>query len=296
MYPASFDYVAPRTLDEALAELGNRGEDAKVLAGGQSLIPLMKLRFARPGTLVDINRIPGLDFIDDSGGSLRIGALVRHNDVVHSEAVRRTNHTVSAAAPWVSDPLVRNLGTVAGSLAHADPQGDWASVMLACGAEVVARKQSGERVIPMTELITGFFTTVLAADELITEVRVPKYDGRGGGAYLKLERKVGDYATAGVATHLVLDAQGRISAAGIGLTGVASNNVKATDAEAVLVGAEPSEAVFAEAADLAARASSPSSDVRGSAEYKREVVRVFVRRGLATAADIARNSAPATNA
>jgi len=287
MYPASFDYLAPTSVDEALDALTERGDEAKVLAGGQSLIPLMKLRFAQPSVLADINRIPGLDFIDGSNGYLRIGALVRHNDIVNSDVVRRTNHTVTHAAPWVSDPLVRNLGTVCGSLAHADPQGDWASVMLACGAEVVARKRSGERVIPMTELITGVFTTQLEPDELITEVRIPKYAGPSGGTYLKLERKVGDYATVGVATHLTLDAKGSIAAAGIAMTAVASTNVKAVEAEQVLIGAEPGAAVFAEAGRIAAAAAEPQSDVRGSAEYKRHVVEVFVKRGLATAAEIA---------
>ena len=159
MYPASFDYQVPTTLEEALDVLEKRGDEVKVLAGGQSLIPMMKLRFAQPSMLVDINRLSDLHFIDASNGYLRIGALVRHNDVVTSDVVRRTNHTVADAAPWISDPLVRNLGTVCGSLAHADPQGDWNSVMLACGAEVVARKKTGERVIPMTEFITDFFTT-----------------------------------------------------------------------------------------------------------------------------------------
>jgi len=287
MYPASFDYVAPSTLDQALDILADRGDDAKVLAGGQSLIPLMKLRFAQPSLLVDINRIAGLDYIDAPDGYLRIGALVRHNDVVASDVVRRSNHTVAHAAPWVSDPLVRNLGTVCGSLAHADPQGDWASVMLACGAEVVARKADGIRTIPVSELITGVFTTQLAPDELITEVRVPTYTGPSGGTYLKLERKVGDYATVGVATHLTLGTGGTIAAAGIALTAVAATNVKAVEAERVLVGATSGEDVFREAGRLAAAAADPRDDVRGSAEYKRHVVDVFVQRGLATAAEIA---------
>jgi len=287
MYPAGFDYQAPTTIEETLTVLAERGEDVKVLAGGQSLIPLMKLRFAQPSMLVDINRLPGLDFIDASNGYLRIGALVRHNDVVASDVVRRTNHTVAHAAPWVSDPLVRNLGTVCGSLAHADPQGDWASVMLACGAEVVARKSSGERVIPMTEFITGVFTTQLAPDELVTEVRIPKYTGPSGGTYLKLERKVGDYATVGVATHLTLRPDGRVVQAGIALTAVGPTNIKAVEAERSLIGAEPGEAVWAEAGRLAALAADPRDDVRGSADYKRHVVDVFTQRGLATAAELA---------
>jgi carbon-monoxide dehydrogenase medium subunit len=282
MYPPRFDYVAPTTVDEVLAVLAERGDEAKVLAGGQSLIPMMKLRFAFPEMLVDVNRVPGLDYIDDSDGQLRVGALVRHNDVVVSEAVDRANHTMAAAAPWISDPLVRNLGTVCGSIAHADPLGDWASVMLACGADIVARSTSGERVIPMADFITGPFTTVLEPTELVTEVRVPKYAGNGGGTYVKLERKVGDYATVGVATHLDLDG-GTIATAGIALTSVAPNNIKAVEAEQALVGQTPSDALFAEAADLAARAAEPKDDVRGSAEYKRHVVRVFTRRGLTTA-------------
>src|SRR3954470_22403744 len=293
MYPASFDYVAPTTLDEAFDVLAQRGDEAKVLAGGQSLIPLMKLRFAQPATLVDINRIAGLDTIDMPNGYLRIGALVRHNDIVASDLVRVANHTVAHAAPWVSDPIVRNLGTVCGSLAHADPQGDWASVMLACGADVVACKAGHERVIPMTELITGLFTTQLEPDEIVTEVRVPKYAGPSGGTYLKLERKVGDYATVGVATHLTLDGSGRIAAAGIALTAVGPTNVKAVDAEQVLVGAEPGAEVFREAGRLAAAAADPHDDVRGSADYKRHVVDVFVQRGLQTAVDIATSSTSA---
>jgi aerobic carbon-monoxide dehydrogenase medium subunit len=290
MYPARFDYVAPTTVDEVLAVLAERGDEAKVLAGGQSLIPMMKLRFAFPELLVDVNRVPGLDFIDDADGHLRVGALVRHNDVVASGVVGRANHTMAAAAPWISDPLVRNLGTVAGSVAHADPLGDWASVMLACGAEVVARSTTGERVIPMADFITGPFTTVLEPTELVTELRVPKYTGRGGGTYLKLERKVGDYATVGVAIHLDLDGGDNVAAAGVALTSVAPNNVKAVEAERALVGQTPSDASFTEAAELAARAAEPKDDVRGTAEYKRDVVRVFTKRGLAHALKLAQAS------
>jgi carbon-monoxide dehydrogenase medium subunit len=288
MYPPKFDYLAPRGLEEVLSVLAERGDEAKILAGGQSLIPLMKLRFADPGTLVDINRLAGFDALDEVDGRLRVGALVRHNDVVDSEVVARTNATMAAAAPWVADPLVRNLGTIAGSLAHGDPRGDWPSVMLACGAEVVARSTAGERVIPIEEFVVDAFTTALRPDELITEVRVRTGGDRAGGGYLKLERKVGDWATVGVATHLELDGGGRISRAGIALTSVGPTNIKASEAEQLLVGEEPGEAVFAEAAERAAAQARPSEDTRGSVEYKREVVRVFVRRGLAAAAESAR--------
>ena len=290
MYPASFEYHAPRTLDEALGLLAELGEDGRVLAGGQSLIPLMKIRLATPEALVDINRIPGLDGLERSNGHLRIGALVRHNDVAGSDLVRAANPTMASAAPWISDPLVRNLGTLCGSVAHCDPQGDWGSVMLACGADVVAVRQGGgERSIPIADFKVGAFTNSLEPGEMVTEVRVPVADGRVGGCYLKLERKIGDYATVGVAIHLELDEPGeRITAAGIGLTSVAPSNVKATEAERLLVGEPPSAELFAAAADAAAAAADPKDDVRGSAAYKRQVVRVYMRRGLEQAVEQAR--------
>ncbi|MFW5899026.1 MAG: FAD binding domain-containing protein [Jiangellaceae bacterium] len=290
MFPAAFDYVAARSLDETLAILAEGDEDQKVVAGGQSLIPMMKLRLAMPTKLVDINRVPGLDTIAVSDGHLSIGALTRHNDVVGSDVVKAENHTVAAAAPWIADPLVRNLGTVGGSLAHADPQGDWGSVMLACGAEVVATSSArGQRVIPVDEFFVDLFTSALEPDELLTEVRVPRYTGPAGGTYLKLERKVGDYATVGVAVHLQLDG-GRIGNAGIALTGVGSKNIKATEAEAALAGQQPSDELFAEAGALAAAASDPHTDVRGSADFKRSVVRTYVRRGLNQAASQAQSA------
>ncbi|MFW6204449.1 MAG: FAD binding domain-containing protein [Actinomycetota bacterium] len=290
MFPAAFDYVAARSLDETLSILAEGDEDQKVVAGGQSLIPMMKLRLAMPTKLVDINRVPGLDTIGVSDGYLSIGALTRHNDVVGSDVVKAENHTVAAAAPWIADPLVRNLGTVGGSLAHADPQGDWGSVMLACGGEVVATSSArGQRVIPVDEFFVDLFTSALEPDELLTEVRVPRYTGPAGGTYLKLERKVGDYATVGVAVHLQLDG-GRIGKAGIALTGVGSKNIKATEAEAALAGQEPSDELFAEAGALAAAASDPHTDVRGSADFKRSVVRTYVRRGLNQAASQAQSA------
>ncbi|MFZ0625382.1 MAG: xanthine dehydrogenase family protein subunit M [Acidimicrobiia bacterium] len=281
MYPSSFDYLAPATLDEALATLAERGDEVKVLAGGQSLIPMMKLRLANPSTLMDINRIPGLDAIGSSNGHLTFGALVRHNHVVKSDLVKDSNHTVAAAAPWVADPIVRNLGTVCGSLAHHDPEGDWASVMLAVGADVVLSSSEGERVVPITEFLVDMFSTSCRPNEMVTEVRVNKHTASGGGDYQKLERKIGDYATVGVATSLELADDGSISGAGIALTSVFPHNLKVTDAETALVGKQPSTELFAEAGGIAAAACDPASDHRGSADYKRHVVGVFVERGLA---------------
>jgi carbon-monoxide dehydrogenase medium subunit len=285
--PASFEYAAPSSLDEALLLLAEHGDDAKLLAGGQSLIPLMKLRFATPAILVDLNRIPGLDFVEESGDALRVGALARNNQLVESELLQQRYPAMAGAAPLISDPLVRNLGTLAGSLAHADPAGDWGSVMLAMGAEVVARSASGERTIPIDELLQGPFTTALEPTEVLTEVRVPRPPDSAGGTYLKLERKVGDFATVGAAVSLELD-DGKIGRAGIALTAVGPKNVRAADAEQALAGAEPTEDTFEEAARLASEAAEPIDDVRGSAEYKREVARVFVNRGLAQAHEMAR--------
>ncbi len=287
MYPASFEYFAPETLEEALSILDERGDAAKVLAGGQSLIPLMKLRFAAPQALVDINRIPGLDQIVEEAGGLRIGALVRHKACERSELLRGRYRVLGDAAPLVSDPLVRNRGTVCGSLAHADPQGDWGAVMLAARAEVVARGPGGTRTIPIDELFQGPFTTQLAPNEIITDVRVPDPGARASGTYLKLERKVGDYATAAVAVQLSF-ANGTVAQAGIALTGVGPANLRARAAEEALVGAEPTDTAIREAARLAAEAAQPQSDLRGTADYKRSLVRVFTERGLRTAAEAAR--------
>ncbi|HEY9378481.1 MAG TPA: xanthine dehydrogenase family protein subunit M [Jiangellaceae bacterium] len=289
MYPAAFDYVAPTSVQETLAILAEGGEDVKVLAGGQSLIPLMKLRLATPTKLVDINRVPGLDSIEVVDGRLRIGALARHNAIASSDVVKGENSTMAAAAPWISDPLVRNVGTIGGSLAHADPQGDWGSVMLACRGAMVARRADGERTIAADDFFIDLFTSALEHDELLTEIHVPRYDGPAGGTYLKLERKVGDYATVAVAVHLQLDTDSdRIAQAGIALTAVGPKNLRAAEAEQMLVGESPSDELFAEAAQAAAAAADPRTDVRGSTEYKRAVVRTFVRRGLTRAIDLAR--------
>lgn len=286
MYPAKFDYLAPETLDEALSTLAERGDEVKILAGGQSLIPMMKLRFARPSTLLDINRLPGLDDISRTNGHITMGALVRHNDVVKSE-VAAANHTIASAAPWIADPIVRNLGTPAGSLAHHDPEGDWASVALACGARVVLQSREGTRTLPITEFLVDIFETSCRPNEMVVSVEFPAHTERGGGNYQKLERKIGDYATVGVATCLELADDGTISSAGVALTSVYAYNLKVTEAEEVLAGQQPSEELFAEAGRIAAAACEPSSDTRGSADYKRHVVDLFTKRGLAESLAIA---------
>ena len=283
MYPARFEYHAPASVDEALEILDRYGDEAKVLAGGQSLIPLMKLRFASPRALVDINRIQGLDSVAEDDGYLSIGALVRHADCETSAALRGRYGVLGDAAPQISDPLVRNRGTVVGSLVHADPQGDWGSALLAAGARLEVVSSSGTRTIPLDELFQGPFTTSVQPNEIATAVQVPNPGASAGGTYLKLERRVGDFATVGVAVHVSLDG-GRVGSAGIALTGVGPKNLRATAAEQALAGAELNDDTIGNAAGLAAEAAQPRSDHRGSADYKRSVVRVFTERGLRKAA------------
>jgi aerobic carbon-monoxide dehydrogenase medium subunit len=286
MYPATFEYFAPTTLDEALALLSEHGDEAKVLAGGQSLIPLMKLRFASPSAVVDINGISELGRLEQEDGGLRIGALVRHKACERSELLRGRYRTLGDAAPMISDPIVRNLGTVGGSLAHADPQGDWGSVMLAMRAEIIVRGPSGTRTIPIDEFLRGPFTTALEPNEILTEARISTPRERSGGTYLKLERKVGDYATVGVAVHVSFS-NGSVGQAGIGLTGVGPMNLRAVAAEQALAGEALDDGAISEAARLAAEEAQPRTDVRGTEEYKRNVVRVYVERGLRKAAEVA---------
>jgi len=285
MLPSRFEYHRAATLDEALSLLAQYGEDAKVLAGGMSLIPLMKLRFASPGHLIDVNRVPGLDGISEADGQLRIGSLVRHNTLTSSDVIARYP-TIASAAPQIADPIVRNWGTIGGSLAHADPAGDLGSVMLALGGSVVLTSSGGQRAVAIADLLVATFQTSIQPNELLTEVRVPAAGARSGGTYLKLERKVGDFATVGVAVALTLS-NGSIGRAGIGMTGVGLKNLQATEAEAALAGATPGPEAFAEAGRLAAASSSPIGDVRGSEAYKRHMVDVYVQRGLARAFEMA---------
>jgi carbon-monoxide dehydrogenase medium subunit len=281
MFPAAFDYRAPASLDEALGILAERGDEAKVMAGGQSLIPLLKLRFASPALVVDIGRLPGLKGVTSDGSTIRVGALTRHVDLERGSEVRGLCPILAETAPQISDPLVRNLGTVGGSVSHADPSGDWGSVMLALNAQFVVRSARGERAIAAADFFQGPFTTALAADEVLTEIRIP-VAARAAGTYLKLERKVGDFATVGVAVQVELN-NGSIGRAGIGLTSVGSRNLKATAAEDSLRGQAPTDQAIADAARLAAEAADPKDDIRGSAAYKKDMVRVFVQRGLRTA-------------
>jgi carbon-monoxide dehydrogenase medium subunit len=279
--PASFRYAAPQSVAEAVDLLATNA-DAKVLAGGHSLLPLMKLRLATPPVLVDINRIPGLDFIreDQQLGQLRIGALARHIDFERSPLIQDRYPLLWDTARGIGDPLVRNRGTMAGAVAHADPAADWPAALLAANASVVANGPRGERVVPITELYVAILTTSLEPSEIVTEIRVPFPKSGSGGAYEKLERKVGDYAVIGVGAQVVLDGDGNIAEAGIGLCNAASTSLKATEAEAYLIGKPPATDYINEAARLAMDASDPIEDDRGPVDYKRAMVREMTRRAL----------------
>jgi aerobic carbon-monoxide dehydrogenase medium subunit len=280
MYPSRFRYEAPRSLGEALTLLRDGGEDAKVLAGGQSLVPLMKLRFASPELIVDINNVPDLAYHrQDPDGTLHVGALCRHAELERSGLLRDTQPTMAAAAPLIADPLVRNRGTLVGSLCHADPQGDWASVTMALGGSVIAQGPAGRRAIPVADFVTGPFQNVLAPDEIAVEAVIPAAQGTRAGGYLKLERRVGDFATAGVAVAIETSGE-LVTKAGIALTGVGGSTIYAAAAGDALVGKPLSAQTIGEAADLAADVAKPRTDHRGSAAFKRHIVHTFVVRIL----------------
>jgi aerobic carbon-monoxide dehydrogenase medium subunit len=291
MYPSRFRYEAPRSLNEAIGLLRQGGGEAKVLAGGQSLVPLLKLRFAAPDMLVDINNLPGLDYLRvDPDGSIHVGALCRHADLERSSLLATRQPTMASAAPLIADPIVRNRGTLVGSLCHADPQGDWASVVTALGGHVVAQGAGGRRAIPIGDFVSGPFQNVLDYDEVAVEAVVPAPAGNAAGGYLKLERRVGDFATVGVAVAIETSGE-LITRAGIALTGVGGTTIDADAAGQALVGKPLTAETIGQAADLAAEAANPRTDHRGSAEYKRHIVHTFVTRILTRVGDSAERAA-----
>jgi carbon-monoxide dehydrogenase medium subunit len=281
LIPGSFDYLAAHSVIEAVALLDQHGEDAKILAGGQSLIPLLRFRLARPTVLIDINRVNGLEYLRETNGALQIGALTRESELDSSSLIRERYPILFDTSSVVADPVVRNWATVGGNIAHADPANDHPATMLAMGAQVVAVGPAGERVLSIEEFFTDMpFETALRANELLTEIRIPRPVQGSGGAYVKLERKVGDYAIAGVAAYITLDNNGNVSYAGIGLTNVGPVPIKARNAEQSLLANPLSDATMHQAADLAAAAAQPTSDTRGPAEYKRDMVRTLTVRAL----------------
>jgi aerobic carbon-monoxide dehydrogenase medium subunit len=280
MIPASFDYHAPATLAEAVGLLTKYRDTAKVLSGGQSLLPLLKLRLGQAEHLVDIGRIPGLEYIREEGGMLRIGGRTRESALEHSELVRTRYPILLDTAQVIADPLVRNMATVGGNLAHGDPGNDHPATMLVLGAQVVATGPKGERVIPIDKFFVGLFTTALQPDEIVIEIRIPMPPARTGGAYVKFERKVGDYATAAAAAQVTLGTSGAIERAGLALTNVGPTPFKASAAEQQLVGKKPDDTVLGAAARTAGQATSPNADRRGAVDYKKEMARILAFRAL----------------
>jgi len=280
MIPASFDYHAPRTLDEAIDLLQSHSDEAKVLSGGQSLLPLLKLRLGAAGHLVDIGRIPGLEGIAEENGTLKIGGRTRESALERSALIQKRYPLLADTAAVIADPLVRNLATVGGNLAHGDPANDHPATMLALRAEVVAFGPRGTRTIPIDDFFRGLFETALEPAEIVTAIHIPVPPPRSGGAYQKLERKVGDFATAAAAVQLTLGAGGEVVYAGIALTNAGPTPIRASAAERLLTGQVPDDALIAEAARQAAAAAQPSPDRRGSVDYKRNMARVLTARAL----------------
>lgn len=281
MIPGSFDYVTAQSVPEAIALLEQHGDDAKILAGGHSLIPILRYRLANPAVLIDINHITDLEYLQETDGALHIGALTRESMLDSSPLIRNRYPILYDTARTIADPIVRNWASVGGNIAHADPANDHPATMLALGALFVAQGARGQRFIPADEFFgESSFETTLQPGEILTEIRVPAPDAHCGGAYFKLERKVGDYAIAGVAAYVRLDAGGLVTYAGIGLTNVGPAPIKAREAEQALLGKPLNEESIRQAADLAAAASQPNSDTRGPAEYKRAMVHTLCTRAL----------------
>ena len=268
-------------MPEAVELMARYGNDVRPLAGGQSLIPLLKLRLVNPAVIVDLNALPGLSYVRQQDDRLAIGALTCHSDVEDSEIVRRRYAAIGDAVTHIGDAQVRNLGTVGGSLAHGDPSGDWGAVFLALGGELRCVGPSGARLIPASEFFTDMYETARQANEIVTEVRIGS--PRSGGAYLKLERRSGDFAVVGVAVSLALDENDVCVDAGIGLSGVGSTCVKGIGAERILRGSRLNEPAIAEAANSLDAHIDPYTDARAPAEYKRAMAKVFFRRALEVA-------------
>jgi len=278
MIAQSFQYESPGTIAEAISLLQKYGDEAKILSGGHSLIPMMKLRFASPGYLIDINNIKGLSHINEENGIVKIGALTREAEIEHSDLLKKYFPIFGDVTKQIADPQVRNRGTVGGNLAHGDAANDHPAVMLALRANIVITGPEGNRTVPIDEFFFGFYTTAIQQNEILTEIQIPIPPVGTGSAYHKLERKVGDYATAGVAVQLTLDRKGICTAAGMGLTNVNPVPLRAVRSEEALLGKLITDGSIAEAAKYASEDCSPSSDLRGSEEYKRAMVAVLVKR------------------
>jgi carbon-monoxide dehydrogenase medium subunit len=288
MIPTQFDYLTPATLDEAVGLLTQHADDAKILAGGHSLIPAMKLRLAMPQILIDIGRIKDLSYIREEGGQLRIGAMTTHYQIESSDQLRDTCPILPECAAQIGDAQVRNKGTFGGSLAHSDPAADWPAVAIALGAEIVAVSANGERVISADDFFVDMLTTRLEPGEILREIRIPVPQGRFGQAYLKMPQPASGFAVVGVAVHLSRDAGGSCESASIGITGVASKAYRASGAEAAIKGSSLDEQAIAAAAQTAADGVSINGDIYASESYRTHLAQVYTRRAIQAAASRAK--------
>lgn len=284
MIPAPFEYAAPKTLEEALRLLERHGDEAKILAGGHSLLPLMKIRLAQPRYIIDIGRLHGMSYIREENGHVVIGALTTHAEVESSSLLRDACPLLPETASQIGDVQVRNRGTLGGSLAHADPAADFPAAVLALDAEIVAASTAGERTIRAGDFFVDMLTTSLRPGEILSQVRVAPLEPRTGMAYAKLHQRASGFAIVGVAAKLTLGKGGKIENAAMGITGLGPKAFRAEAVEEALVGKRASAGVFAEAAKHAARGVDPLSDLHASAEYRREMAVIFTRRSLDRAA------------
>ena len=290
MYAAPFEYHRARSVEEAVALLGEHGDDAKLLAGGHSLIPLLKLRFAQPKHLIDVRKIPNLSGIREDGGSIVIGAATTHAQIERSSLIERTLPILAEAAHVIGDPLVRNMGTIGGSLAHADPGADFPAVMLALGAEMRAIGPRGPRTIAADDFFFDLLTTALAPNEILTEIRIPVPRAGTGGAYVKFRHPASGYALIGVAALMTRDGGGAIRDARVALTGVGTRAMRARGAEQALIGKNTDETTVADAATRVVEGLEPRADAQGSAEYKQHLAVVYARRAISLAIERAAQS------
>ena len=283
MYPAAFEYHTPTSVKDALGLLGKLGDDAKILAGGHSLIPMMKLRLAQPKHLVDLRKVPGLAGVKEDKGALAIGAMTTHWQVESSSLVKSKLSVLSEVAGLIGDPAVRNLSTVGGSLAHADPAADWPAIMIALGAEMVCEGAKGRRTVKVDDWFKGLMSTALGDDELLVEVRVPLLAAGTGAAYLKFPHPASRFAVVGVAAAVTLDKQGTCTKVGVGVTGAGTKAVRAKGVEAGCTGKKLDAATIEAAAQKAAEGVDVQADLQGSVEYKSHLCRVFAKRALTEA-------------
>jgi aerobic carbon-monoxide dehydrogenase medium subunit len=285
MKPPRFDYLAPRTLDETLAHLHHHGDQAKILAGGQSLIPMLNFRLAHPGVVVDVNRLTDLAYVRQHEGGVAVGALTRQHAVERSELIRARVPVVAEACRFIGHAPIRHRGTFGGNLAHADPASELPAVMVALEAEMAVASRAGSRAVPAGQFFTGPLTTALRPGEMLTEIRIPAPPSRTGGVFVEMARRAGDFALVGVAALITLDGAGKCERVRIALCGVGPTPIRARAAEDALTGQAPTATALAAAADRAAAATSPPSDVHGSAEFRKKLARHFARQAIAAAVE-----------